>query len=278
MRFPSQKRNRPICPRTWFVCPFYWMGNHLEAGYPTGDVAENAAAMSYRQGLARRQTGMAAAISTEALDGEPLDVVWNLTLAANLISANVPYGKMEAIRELSGVQDVILETRYAPCVVDREEAADPNMATSSQMIGTHNAWAAGYTGVGSRIAVIDTGIDTDHQSFDAAAFDYSLEQQKAQPILLDAAEISQKLSKLNIAGLGYAAKDLYVSSKIAFGFNYVDENLDITHDHDDQGSTVPMWRALQRQMPTFPRETVPLLRRWKQSRPRVWRRMPKSSP
>ncbi len=207
----------------------------LEAGYPTGDVAENAAAMSYRQGLARRQTGMAAAISTEALDGEPLDVVWNLTLAANLISANVPYGKMEAIRELSGVQDVILETRYAPCVVDREEAADPNMATSSQMIGTHNAWAAGYTGVGSRIAVIDTGIDTDHQSFDAAAFDYSLEQQKAQPILLDAAEISQKLSKLNIAGLGYAAKDLYVSSKIAFGFNYVDENLDITHDHDDQG-------------------------------------------
>ena len=69
----------------------------------------------------------AAAISTEALDGEPLDVVWNLTLAANLISANVPYGKMEAIRELSGVQDVILETRYAPCVVDREEAADPNM-------------------------------------------------------------------------------------------------------------------------------------------------------
>ncbi|MFR8334449.1 MAG: hypothetical protein ACLU9S_20585 [Oscillospiraceae bacterium] len=76
----------------------------LEAGYPTGDVAENAAAMSYRQGLARRQTGMAAAISTEALDGEPLDVVWNLTLAANLISANVPYGKMEAIRELSGVR------------------------------------------------------------------------------------------------------------------------------------------------------------------------------
>ena len=115
MRFPSQKRNRPISPTDLVRVSILLDGKStLEAGYPTGDVAENAAAMSYRQGLARRQTGMAAAISTEALDGEPLDVVWNLTLAANLISANVPYGKMEAIRELSGVQDVILETRYAP--------------------------------------------------------------------------------------------------------------------------------------------------------------------
>lgn len=51
----------------------------------------------------------------------------------------------------------------------------------------------------------------------------------------DTDEIRQKLSKLNIASLGYPAKELYVSSKIAFAFNYVDENLDITHDHDHQG-------------------------------------------
>ena len=41
------------------------------------------------------------------------------------------------------------------------------------MIGSNAAWAAGYTGAGSRIAVIDTGTDTDHQSFSAAGFDYS---------------------------------------------------------------------------------------------------------
>ena len=207
----------------------------LEAGYSTLGIAENASAMSYRRNLARRQEAMVDAISAEALEGEPLDVVWNLTLAANLISANVPYGKIQAIRELAGIRDVILETCYAPCVVDREEADGPNMATSAYMIGSHHAWAAGYTGAGSRVAVIDTGIDTDHQSFDAAAFEYALEQQNAQPDLLDTDEIRQKLSKLNIASLGYPAKELYVSSKIAFAFNYVDENLDITHDHDHQG-------------------------------------------
>lgn len=207
----------------------------LEAGYSTLGIAENASAMSYRRNLARRQEAMVDAISAEALEGEPLDVVWNLTLAANLVSANVPYGKIQAIRELAGIRDVILETCYAPCVVDREEADGPNMATSAYMIGSHHAWAAGYTGAGSRVAVIDTGIDTDHQSFDAAAFEYALELQNAQPDLLDADEIRQKLSKLNIASLGYPAKELYVSSKIAFAFNYVDENLDITHDHDHQG-------------------------------------------
>ena len=41
------------------------------------------------------------------------------------------------------------------------------------MIGSSAAWTAGYTGAGSRIAVIDTGTDTDHQSFSAAGFDYS---------------------------------------------------------------------------------------------------------
>lgn len=50
----------------------------------------------------------------------------------------------------------------------------PHMSTSAEMIGSSAAYAAGLTGAGTRIAVIDTGTDTDHQSFDAAAFAYAL--------------------------------------------------------------------------------------------------------
>lgn len=252
----------------------------LEAGYSTLGIAENASAMSYRRNLARRQEAMVDAISAEALEGEPLDVVWNLTLAANLISANVPYGKIQAIQELAGIRDVILETCYAPCVVDREEADGPNMATSAYMIGSHHAWAAGYTGAGSRVAVIDTGIDTDHQSFDAAAFEYALEQQNAQPDLLDTDEIRQKLSKLNIASLGYPAKELYVSSKIAFAFNYAmwTRTWTLRMIMIIKGSTVPMWRALRRPTPIFPMEMAPLPRRWRRLKPRESHRMRKSLP
>ena len=97
---------------------------------------------------------------------QTLDVVWNFTLAANAISANVPYGKHDAIRALPGVKEVTLKTHYEPAVYETG-SVNPNIATSA-------AYAAGYNGAGMRITVIDTGTDTDHQSFDAAAFDDAL--------------------------------------------------------------------------------------------------------
>ena len=53
--------------------------------------------MKYRQKLETKQEKMAKTISRKALGGEALDVVWNLTLAANIISANVEYGQIEKI-------------------------------------------------------------------------------------------------------------------------------------------------------------------------------------
>ena len=57
----------------------------LEAGFDPENIAGNAGAMSYREKLQARQDQVAAQI--QAVTGEALDIVWNLTLAANLISA-----------------------------------------------------------------------------------------------------------------------------------------------------------------------------------------------
>lgn len=216
----------------------------LEAGYAAAGIAENAAAMSYRDGLKDRQNMIENTISAQALSGDKLDVVWNLTLAANLISANVPYSTIEDIKDVNGVKDVIIENQYSPDVAS-VGAADPNMSTSSAMIGSGTAYSAGYTGAGSRIAVIDTGTDTDHQSFSAAGYEYALRQNAeakgmsyedyvAGLNLLDAAEIAEKLDQLNIADSGVTAERLYITSKLPFGYNYVDGGLDITHDNDSQ--------------------------------------------
>ncbi len=222
----------------------------IAAGYETTTIAEDPAAIAYRESLEEAQESVEAKISAEALDGDELDVVWNLTLAANLISANVEYGQIEAIEAVEGVKEVVLEALYEPAVVDMDEADDPSMATSGTMIGSSTAYAEGYTGAGSRIAIIDTGIDSDHQSFSAAGYNYSLaynagqagmtlEEYTASLDLLDTEEIAEKMDQLNIASIlsskGWDADDLYVSSKIAFAFNYIDENLDITHDNDSQG-------------------------------------------
>ena len=69
----------------------------LEAGFPSEKIAENNAAMAYRRKLQTEQDTITRSISQQALNGKALDVGWNMTLAANMISANVAYGDIEKI-------------------------------------------------------------------------------------------------------------------------------------------------------------------------------------
>ena len=137
----------------------------IESGFSTVEIAENPQAMSYRASLQAAQAAKEVEIESVALNGEPLDVVWNMTLAANIISANVKYGQIDAIKNVAGVKDVFVENRYEPAVTDDNLPVDPNMGTSSSQIGSAIAYAGGYTGVGSKVAIIDTGIDPDHELF-----------------------------------------------------------------------------------------------------------------
>ena len=206
----------------------------LEKGFSTQHIAANSQAMAYRSGLQAQQETLAKKISKDALGGKTLDVVWNLTLAANIISANVAYGDIDAIKAVSGVEDVVLETRYEPQVAS-VDALDPNMATSGSMIGSDIAYLEGYNGAGTRIAVIDTGTDTDHQSFNADAFLHAIEKDGKTDSLMTKADITDVLSELNIAGNeGVTADSLYLNAKLPFAYNYVDGDFDVTHDHDSQ--------------------------------------------
>jgi len=205
----------------------------IEAGYAIEDIARNRAAMNYRSKVEKDQAAVVSAI--EKAIQKSLDIVWNLTLAANIVSAYVEFGEIETIEKTDGVKGVIIETRYEPDVVSTG-AADPNMATSGAQIGSSAAWAAGYTGAGSTIAVIDTGADIEHEAFNAAAFEYSLSQLDGEYDLLEASDISAVLTQLNAYDrANVTADDLYVNSKIPFGFNYIDEDLDIVHVNDGQG-------------------------------------------
>lgn len=226
----------------------------LEAGYSTQSIADNAAAMAYRAGLQTDQTRLTAKV--EKATGQKLDVIWNLTLAANVISANVEYGQIETIEELPGVRQVVLETRYEPQESVTDAVDRPNMAIATGMTGTNLAWQAGYTGAGSRVAVIDTGLDTDHQSVDPDALAYALredaekagksyEDYVASLDVMDEAEVAEILAKTDASGQpilnaakrvsSLQASDLYRNLKIPFGFNYIDKGLEITHDKDSEG-------------------------------------------
>ena len=135
----------------------------MAKGYEAASIETNSAAKSYRQSLKEKQAALAVKISDEVLGGETLNVVRNLTLAANIISAYVPYGKINEIKTFLEVKDVVIENCYEADA--SAEVTDPDMAVATDMTGTTAVWSAGYTGAGSMVAIVDTGLDTDHQSF-----------------------------------------------------------------------------------------------------------------
>jgi len=212
----------------------------LKAGFGSIGIAENQAASTYRDSLKQEQNNLVKQI--ERATGSKLDVVWNLTLAANMISANVRYGDIAAIRALPGVKSVVLENQYLAEPVEKREVS-PNMATSGGQTGSTLTWAAGYTGAGSRIAIIDTGTDTNHQSLNSTAFEYALSliaQEKGMSYedyvesldLLDAEEIAAVAGDLNVT---IDPAKAYFNTKLPFGYNYKDTDYDITHDNDEEG-------------------------------------------
>ena len=181
----------------------------IDAGYSVKNYSENKAAKAYRETLKARQDAVAAEISRKL--GKTLDVQWNLTLAVNIISANVRYRDISAIKLVSGVKDVFVEKQLKIAEV---EAGTDTANTSEYMVGAAQAWSTGYTGAGQLVAIIDTGIDYTHQAFDEGAFLYAINELGGEVDLLTEDEIPS--GDLNGSGV-------YVSAKIPYAYNYKDK-------------------------------------------------------
>lgn len=91
--------------------------------FDSQNVASNVQAINYRQVLAQKQEEVQSRI--EAATGQELQVAWNMTLATNAISANVEYGQIQQILDVSGVKDLVIETRYEPAVVEQDLETGP---------------------------------------------------------------------------------------------------------------------------------------------------------
>ena len=79
----------------------------------------------------------------------------------------------------------MLEARYEAALASRDEL-DPDMSIASGMTGGQYAWSGGYTGAGTAVAIVDTGLDTDHQYFDPEAFEYAISESESDVALMDA--------------------------------------------------------------------------------------------
>ena len=188
--------------------------------------------------LTAEQSKVLAAIEAEVLGGKSLEVSYRYTWLMNGVAVQVPYGLVKQIEKVAGVKQVLLQPQYE--VAQARQSAELYTTTTGSMIGRDPVWADGYTGRGIKIAVIDTGLDDDHPNFQAlpeeklTADSYDLSDIEALLDRLNATtRFNEEATKNHTAML--TAAGLYRSSKVVFGFNYADNNLNITHDLDTMG-------------------------------------------
>ncbi|MBQ6164905.1 MAG: S8 family serine peptidase [Clostridia bacterium] len=143
---------------------------------------------------------------------------YDFDVLLNGFAVTAPYAYLDEIREMDGVREAFVARTYYPL-----DADGYGNDLSQNFVGTDTARAAGYTGKGQLIAVLDTGIDSSHEAF--AVTDSVREAPKytsARMRSLFAAET------LKAEQSGAKAANVYRSDKIPFVFNYVAKKTDVS--------------------------------------------------
>ena len=157
---------------------------------------------------------------TQSVNGAS-SLEYDYTAALNGFSIRIPYGDLEAVREMKEVKVAFVAEQYALPDTGRETESTISMASSSGMVGATEANELGYDGAGTVVAVLDTGMDTDHEAFSVMPTEAKYTR-----------EDIQKLLEKGLACGMTTADEVYVSEKIPFGFDYAEGDASTEADID----------------------------------------------
>ncbi|MGN0809423.1 MAG: S8 family serine peptidase [Christensenellales bacterium] len=162
--------------------------------------------------------------------GQKIEVDDYFALLFNGFCFEGEYWMIEKINEMSGFKAYEAPTFEAEEVeYDDDLTVSPNTGTSTGTIGAQEAWESGYSGEGTVIAIIDTGLDMDHEAF-------SVEPANGK---IDAEYVENVVNEYgSLLHCGLDASDLYKSGKVVFAWDYFDNDSDPNHTFSYHGSHV----------------------------------------
>ena len=126
----------------------------------------------------------------------------------NGFAADVEYRFLKDIAALDAVESVYVETIFT---VPEDQEQDYKNANSLAMVGADNS---PYTGDGQVIAIIDSGVDVEHEAF----------QGQVPTDALTEGKLSELTGRLHAGNGALAAAQLRVDDKFPFAYDYADRD------------------------------------------------------
>ena len=182
-------------------------------------------------------------MNTMESKGIPSSFTFSYTSVVSGFAAQVPYGKIHDIKNISGVEDVVLCQTY---YTDSMGSATLGQALTAAEVAAYSNNTQ-YQGEGMLIGILDTGLDVNHEAFANAPAVQKLQKSSLSKLLY---QISQgEDGKTNVTAYSYAAlwyaqkhsssslvllteDDLYKSGKVPFAFDYADADADVIPSAD----------------------------------------------
>lgn len=180
------------------------------------------ACLQLEQDLLNEQASVRAGI--EALTGKTetasvngaSDLTYSYTTVLNGFSMKLPYGKLDAVRSLSGVKNVWVAEQYS---LPEDLSADDytiSMSSSTGMVGSTEANAMGYDGTGTIVAILDTGFMKAHEAFSVMPTNTKYSKD----------DIASLLQSQTLASKVTDADSVYINEKAPYGYDYANGDTD----------------------------------------------------
>ncbi len=213
------------------------------------DAAPEAQAMKARQDGILEQ--MSKAVGTQ------LKVTGRYVHAVNAVSLRIPYGKLDAVRSVEGVRSAYVQRVFDRPVTTSSAAIEGDYGHSYNMTGLSDVWAAGYTGQGMLVAVMDTGLDLNyttwgnfetgvrrvHEAFTEDSFKSELTDAQLRYTNGSLARFLQTTQLIATTGIDgqkitYDNNDLYKNRKVPYAADYADGDLNVMPMDSNHGTHV----------------------------------------
>ena len=149
---------------------------------------------------------------------------YDYTAVLNGFSLEMPYGMIEKAEQLSGVKRITPVTYYD--VPTDLSSYDVAMNNSTGMIGSdavnQDLSYEGHDGSGAAVAILDTGLDTDHEAFSVMPETVAYTQED-MVALVAGTVLSSGITDGN---------ETYVNAKVPYAYDYANQDTDVNGDID----------------------------------------------